>query len=61
MASDIEVKIKPNGAIQLVMMRTDAWGRVRERKSYTLSRRRFEQALASATLEAPWVDLLAKR
>lgn len=56
----IKAKLKPNGRVQLLLERRDAWNRITERTSFTLSRRALERALADATIEAPWKELLKR-
>jgi hypothetical protein len=40
--------------------RRDSWDRLRERITFTVSRRTLERALAEATIEAPWKTLLQR-
>lgn len=57
--NSIKIKMKPNEAVELTLIRRDSYyGRIREKRKFTISRRAFERALAEATLEAPWKDLL---
>lgn len=56
----MKAKIQPSGNVQLKLERRDAWGRIRERMTFTIGRRQLERALAEATIEAPWRELLQK-
>jgi hypothetical protein len=54
----VKAKIKPSGNVELRLERRDTWNRVTERITFTVSRRNLERALANATLEVPWTELL---
>lgn len=54
----MKAKLNANGTVTLKMERRDTWNIVRERMSFTMSRRDFDKALANATIEAPWKGLL---
>lgn len=56
----MKAKIKPSGNVELRLERRDAWGTIRERITFTIGRRQLERALAAATIEAPWRELLSK-
>lgn len=57
----IKAKIKPSGNVELRLERRNSWNQVTERSTFTVGRRTLERALAEATLEAPWKDLLDLR
>lgn len=57
----IKAKIKPSGNVELRLERRDSWNRVTERITFSVPRRTLERALANATLEAPWKELLDAR
>jgi len=52
--NDLEVDMIEGGKVRLTMLRKDQWGRVKERKQYTFTRRQFERALNQATITVPW-------
>jgi hypothetical protein len=56
----MKAKLKPNGSVELRLERRDSWGSVRERIQFSLPRRVLERALADATIEAPWKELLRR-
>lgn len=55
----MKAKIKPSGNVELRLERRNSWNIVTERITFSVSRRTLERALATATLEAPWKDLLS--
>jgi hypothetical protein len=60
MRNRVKIKIKPSGNVELRLERRDAWDRIRERITFSVSRRALERALADATIEAPWRELLKR-
>lgn len=57
----IKIKLNSSGSVTLKMERRANYGRmVTERIQFTMSRRDFERALKSATIEAPWVELMKR-
>lgn len=55
----IRIRLKPNGSVELKMQRRSARG-IQERIVFSVPRRTLERALAEATIEAPWKELLRR-
>lgn len=55
----LKAKLKPKGSVQLILERRNAWGLIK-RSSFTVRRSVLERALADATIEAPWKELLKR-
>jgi hypothetical protein len=56
----LKINLTAQGNARLTMERRDSWGSVTERFQFTVPRRTLERALADATIEAPWKELLKR-